>query len=157
MKLVLNIKRLSHFIFTTVFSFGMIWCANWFANFLMSMGRRGVFDLAIISIHKVKNTGAAFNLLSNNPNVIIGLSFIALFSILLFVIFNSNKLNSTISNSLGVLTAGIGMNFFERITKGYVTDYIDLNFIPNTPVFNVADIFIILGTTLLICALFTKK
>lgn len=156
MKVVIDIKKLSHYIFTTIFSLCVIICCNIGANFLMNM-TRGHFDLVIMSIHKVKNTGAAFNLLSNNPALIISLSFVALAAIIAYVILRSNKLHPMIANSLGVLTAGIGMNFFERITKGYVTDYIDMSFIPNMPVFNVADIFIILGTLLLISAIFTRK
>lgn len=155
--MVIDFKRIFQYIFATALSIGIIWGANWGANLLISLSKRSNFDLYIMSFHKVRNTGAAFNILSDNPDTIIVLSFLALAGIVFFVLFWSRKLNNLNISALSSLSAGIGMNFYERITKGYVTDYIDLNFIPNMPVFNVADIFIIIGTILLIAALFIRK
>ena len=155
--MVIDFKRIFQYIFTTALSIAAIYGANMGANFLISLSKRSNFDLYIMSFHKVRNTGAAFNILSNNPDLIIALSFLALAGITFFVLFWSKKLNKLNISALSTLSAGIGMNFYERITKGYVTDYIDLDFIPNMPVFNVADIFIIVGTILLIAALFTRK
>lgn len=157
MKITIDLKKIFQYIFTTALSIGVIWGANFGADFLISLSKRSNFDLYIISFHKVRNSGAAFNLFSDNPDLITALSFLALAGIIFFVLFCSRKLNNLNTTALSILSAGIGMNFYERVTKGYVTDYIDLNFIPNMPVFNVADIFIIVGTILLISALFIKK
>lgn len=157
MKVVIDFKRIFQYICTTALSVAIIWGANFGANFLISLSKRSNFDLYVMSFHKVRNTGAAFNLFSNNPDFVVALSFLALAGIIFFVLFCSRKLNTLNTTALSILSAGIGMNFYERITKGYVIDYIDLNFIPNMPVFNVADIFIVIGTILLIAALFVKK
>ena len=143
MKVVIDLKKSFEYILTTAFSIAMIWACNWGANFFR--------------LPKIRNKGAAFNLFYNNPELIIVFSFLALVAIIFYALFRSNKLNKLNTNALSSLTAGIGMNFFERVTKGYVTDYIDLSFIPNMPVFNVADIFIVIGTLLLISSLFLKK
>lgn len=157
MKVVVDFKKIQEYFVTTIVSLLTIWCANYGVGLLISLSGGRIFDLYVMSFHKIKNKGAAFNILSNNPEVIAALSLIALISIIFFVLFRSNKLNRLNTSALGILSAGIGMNFYERITKGYVTDYIDLSFIPNMPIFNVADIFIITGTFLLICSLFVKK
>lgn len=157
MKVVIDFKKIFQYIFTSALLIAFIWGANFGANYLMSLSKRSNFDLYIMSIHKVKNTGAAFNILSNNPDMIIALSFLALLGIVYFVLFWSKKLNNLNTTALSFLTAGIGMNFYERTTFGYVIDYIDIDFIPNMPVFNVADIIIIIGTILLITSLFTRK
>ena len=157
MKVVIEFKRIFQYICTTALSLCIIWGANYGANFLISLSKRSNFDLYIMSFHKVRNTGAAFNLFSDNPDLITALSFLALAGIVFFVLFYSRKLNNLNTTALSLLTAGIGMNFYERVTKGYVTDYIDISIIPNMPVFNVADIFIIVGTILLISALFVRK
>ena len=157
MKVVIEFKKIFQYIFTASLSIGAIWGANWGANFLISLSKRSNFDLYVMSFHKVRNTGAAFNLFSDNPDLITALSFLALAGIVFFVLFYSRKLNNLNTTALSLLTAGIGMNFYERVTKGYVTDYIDISIIPNMPVFNVADIFIIVGTILLISALFVRK
>ena len=157
MKVVIEFKRIFQYICTTALSLCIIWGANYGANFLISLSKRSNFDLYIMSFHKVRNTGAAFNLFSDNPDLITALSFLALAGIVFFVLFYSRKLNNLNTTALSLLSAGIGMNFYERVTKGYVTDYIDISIIPNMPVFNVADIFIIVGTILLISALFVRK
>jgi len=43
-----------------------------------------------------------------------------------------------------ILTGGIG-NFIDRVFRGYVVDFIDINQIINFPIFNFADIYIVCG------------
>lgn len=48
-----------------------------------------------------------------------------------------------------VLAGGIG-NLIDRLFRGYVIDYIDINNLFEFPVFNLADVFIVVGITILI-------
>lgn len=41
-------------------------------------------------------------------------------------------------------------NLIDRLSRGYVVDYIDINQIFNYPVFNIADICVVIGVILLI-------
>ena len=48
-----------------------------------------------------------------------------------------------------VISGGLS-NLIDRIFRGHVVDYIDINQIFNYPVFNIADICVVIGAILLI-------
>lgn len=50
--------------------------------------------------------------------------------------------------AMAFLVGGALGNFLERIKKGYVTDYIYIQ-VKGLPIFNLADVFILLGTAIL--------
>jgi signal peptidase II len=111
----------------------------------------------ILTLYEVHNTGAAFNLFSNQSEMIITASFFAI-AILTFIVFvASNKLTQTAISAMAALSAGITMNMLERINYGYVIDYIHCDFMPDFPVFNVPDIMIVVGAFGLMLAILTKK
>ena len=60
-------------------------------------------------------------------------------------------------SSMALLSSGIFMNMLERMSNGYVIDYISCNFAPNFPVFNTADILIVCGALGIILSLFTRN
>ncbi|MBO8243765.1 signal peptidase II [Prochlorococcus marinus XMU1411] len=112
-------------------------------------------DFLLFRLDFVRNYGAAFNIYSGNR---IFLSFISIiFSILLTYIIlrkKSLKIYDLISYSF-ILGGTIG-NGMDRILKGYVIDFINLNFI-NFPVFNIADISINIGFIFLLYGIFKNK
>jgi len=103
----------------------------------------------------VKNYGAAFNIFSGNR---IFLSLISIiFSILLiYLLFRKNNLNSTELYSYSFILGGTIGNGIDRLLKGFVIDFINLNTI-NFPVFNIADISINVGFVFLIYNIFQNK
>jgi len=105
-------------------------------------------DLLLFRFDFVKNYGAAFNILSGSR---IFLSFISIiFSILLiYLIFRKNNLRSLDLFSYSFILGGTVGNGIDRIFKGFVIDFINLNII-NFPVFNIADISINIGFILLL-------
>lgn len=48
-----------------------------------------------------------------------------------------------------IISGGLS-NLIDRLSRGYVVDYIDINQIFNYPVFNIADICVVIGVILLI-------
>ncbi len=115
----------------------------------------GVSLFNIFSVYEMHNKGAAFSILSNNREFIIICSVIALCILSLAVI--SSKISIKNSAAMGFLSAGIFMNMFERIHYGFVTDYFYFNLIPSLPVFNMADVFIVLSVSVLILSILRKK
>ena len=101
-------------------------------------------------ITEVKNTGAAWGMFSNNT---VMLSVISIIVTILLHIFlqketNLNKLSIT---SYGFLFAGIIGNLIDRLFSGYVTDFLNFYiFGYDYPVFNIADILIVVGIILMI-------
>ena len=112
-------------------------------------------DFILFRLDFVKNYGAAFNILSGSR---IFLSIISIvFSILLiYIILKINNLNSLDLYSYTFILGGTVGNGMDRILRGFVIDFINLNFI-NFPVFNIADISINIGFVFLIYSFFTIK
>ena len=93
----------------------------------------------------VKNTGAAWSILSGRKIFLIIFSLIVIISIIYYIIKRKeyNKLE-LIGYSM-VLSGAIG-NLIDRIIYGYVIDYLDFYiFNYDYPIFNIADILIVIG------------
>lgn len=97
----------------------------------------------------VKNEGAAWSILAGNQVFLILISIASIF--LLYHFFIKNKKTNMIENiSYGLLFGGIFGNLIDRIIRGYVVDFFDFTiFNYHFPVFNIADICIVIGVLLL--------
>ena len=100
---------------------------------------------AIFRITNTYNTGSAFGLFRDQTIPLIIASFIGI-TILILLYKHSDKPNRTLRISLGLQLGGAAGNLIDRITMGYVTDFIALGF---WPVFNVADSCIVIGLIIL--------
>lgn len=110
----------------------------------------------LLSIFEVHNTGAAFNILSNHQNVIILLSICALIILSIIFILYSKKMSLFGTIAISLLNSGILLNLIERIKYGHVIDYFCINPLTFIPVFNIADIMIIIGAAILILSILKK-
>ena len=112
-------------------------------------------DFLLFKLDFVKNYGAAFNIFSGNRIFLSCISII--FSILLtYLILRKNSLNSIDLYSYSFILGGTIGNGMDRILRGFVIDFINLNFI-NFPVFNIADISINIGFIFLLYNIFKNK
>ena len=100
-------------------------------------------NLIIFSLDYVKNYGAAFNLFSGSRIFLSLLSIIVTIFIIYFILHKKIIYFIDYLSYSFILGGTIG-NGFDRITKGYVIDFINLNYI-DFPVFNIADISINIG------------
>ena len=103
-------------------------------------------------IRYINNHGASFGMLSNSKLLLIILSIIAIIIILRYMnSFKKNKINMI---GFGLVLGGILGNLSDRILFGYVKDFLDfVIFNYNFPVFNLADIFIVIGVVILIISI----
>ena len=104
------------------------------------------------NITYVRNTGAAFSIFSGNTFFVMVISFMIIIGIILYIRKNkpSNKIEK-ISYSL-ILGGAIG-NFIDRIIYGYVRDFIEIDIFGwDYPIFNLADVFVVVGVILLVIA-----
>lgn len=101
------------------------------------------------SITYIRNTGAAFGILSGNTPLLILITFLILF---LFIYYARTKTFSKIEEiSYGLIIGGALGNLFDRIINNYVIDFFSFNiFGYEAPIFNIADIFVVIGVFLLI-------
>ena len=112
-------------------------------------------DFLLFKLDFVKNYGAAFNIFSGSR---VFLSLISIFFsiLLIYLILRQNTLNSFDLYSYSFILGGTVGNGIDRIYKGFVVDFINLNII-NFPVFNIADISINIGFILLLYNIFKNN
>ena len=128
-----------------------------FTKYLMFYNYKTVVnkDFLLFKLDFVKNYGAAFNIFSGNRIFLSCISII--FSILLtYLILRKNTLNLTDLISYSFILGGTIGNGIDRILRGFVIDFINLNII-NFPVFNIADISINIGFIFLFYSIFKNK
>ena len=112
-------------------------------------------DFLLFKLDFVKNYGAAFNIFSGSRIFLSCISII--FSILLtYLIIRKNTLNSFDLYAYSFILGGTIGNGIDRIYKGFVVDFINLNII-NFPVFNIADISINVGFIFLLYNIFKNN
>jgi len=115
------------------------------------------------TIEKVENTGAFLSMGDSvsKPIRIIFLNVIPLVLIVLslgYILIKNTIKNTTLFAIILMIGGGIG-NIYDRIVHGSVTDflYIDLGGIFHTGVFNVADLCITIGISIILIQSWFKK
>jgi signal peptidase II len=94
----------------------------------------------------IKNPGGAFGVLAYHTEIFIILAVIFIV-VVLAVPFYLSASNLMLSTCLGLLTGGVLGNLLDRLRTGYVIDFLDFRV---WPIFNAADVFILVGALLLI-------
>lgn len=102
------------------------------------------------SITYVRNTGAAWGMFSNNTLFISIISILFLF-ILIKYIKELPKIDFLYVVAFGLIIGGIIGNLIDRLLRGYVVDFFRFIILDyDYPVFNVADMLIVIGSIVLI-------
>lgn len=104
-----------------------------------------------LNLTYTKNLGGAFGF--GKQQIIFLLSVILTIGIVIYLIKNKSKITNYIPFIL-IISGSIG-NLIDRIFRGYVIDFIDVN-IFNFPNFNIADICIVIGVIWLIINIIKK-
>lgn len=103
----------------------------------------GLFDFVY-----VKNTGAAFSILSNNTALLSIISVIFCIGVCIYW-YKTKPQSMMFRLALTLLFAGALGNAIDRIFRGFVVDFISTAFM-QFPVFNIADIAITFGAAILV-------
>jgi signal peptidase II len=113
----------------------------------------------ILSITPIRNTGGIFGLFPQLGRIF---QYLSLF-VVLGIFFYQKAIPSSqywIHLALGLVTGGAVGNVIDRILRGYVIDFFDVNFWPlhEWPLFNIADSAIVVGVSvMLVDAMFNKQ
>lgn len=96
-----------------------------------------------------KNTGAAFSILRGKQIFLIVLTSLVILGLMFLMAKNIKEGgNKMMTLSLALIIGGAIGNFIDRVRLDYVIDYLNFTLI-NFPIFNAADVFIVVGTGLL--------
>lgn len=101
----------------------------------------------------VTNTGAAFGMFPQLGGIFMIIAIVVIASIVVFY-HHLPTYNSWVRLSLGLQLGGALGNLVDRVTRGYVVDFVDIGF---WPIFNVADLSIVLGVTILAYYLWSEE
>ena len=139
---MINIK--SNRLYFILISILIILCDQ-FTKYIININYKSLInnDLIFFSIDYIKNYGAAFNIFSGSRIFLSTVSIVITLLLFYFMLNKKNLSNLDLLSYSFILGGTIG-NGIDRVTKGYVVDFINLNFI-NFPVFNIADISINIG------------
>jgi signal peptidase II len=103
-----------------------------------------------LDIHHIRNTGAAFGIMSRLPDgaripFLVGVSILAMI-LILYLFYMAEKNRTAYIFSLALVFSGAVGNLIDRVTLGFVRDFVDLHIYHlHWPVFNVADSAITVG------------
>ena len=151
--MIINIKTKLYFVSLSIF----IVLIDQFTKYLIFYNKKLFInkDFLLFKLDFVKNYGAAFNIFSGN-RILLSLISIIFSLLLIYLILRKNTLNTFDLYSYSFILGGTIGNGIDRILKGFVVDFINLNII-NFPVFNIADISINIGFIFLLYNIFKNN
>ena len=101
------------------------------------------FINGFIGWNYVRNTGAAFGSFSDNTVLLSVVTGAVLLAGIVLIAMKKIKSKFCLVCAVMIISGGLG-NLIDRVLKGYVVDFIDLQFV-NFAVFNFADILVTVG------------
>jgi signal peptidase II len=121
-------------------------------TYKMQLGQSIPLIQNILNLTYVRNQGAAWGLFYGQSLLL----FIVAIVVILFVLYYHYNLSrkDIIQLGLGLILGGSLGNTIDRVTRGYVVDYIDFIIFP---VFNLADMMINLGVFVVFIRLFFSR
>lgn len=143
---ILKPKETRAFIVFTLMTFCIFELLKISKNFFIRLMFEGS-ENPLFSIIYTKNYGGAFSLWQGGRLFFILTSIFVVAGICLYVYKRVAFENKFEIISLALFVSGALGNLFERVEKGYVIDYIKLNFV-EFPVFNIYDVSICTGVFL---------
>jgi signal peptidase II len=115
-----------------------------------------------LNLTRIHNRGAIFGAFnqSNNTAVFIALTVASLLALglVVFYFFKTPSSDRLVKIGLSLIMAGALGNLFDRLTRGFVIDFLDV-YVRNShwPFFNVADACISVGAVLMLVIFFRRK
>lgn len=118
----------------------------------MSLGQSHTLIKGLIDITFTINTGAGFGILQGNTTALTVVTAIVIVIVSIFLLLAQKESEWLRISLVFIVGGGIG-NLIDRISPGYVRDFIQFAFWEDFAIFNVADMFVTVGTGMLIVVL----
>ncbi len=116
----------------------------------MVLGSSDDFIKGIIDLTYIENTGSAWGMLSGYTWLLLSITFVVMLVLVALLLKFGGKNKLMFWSVILVMSGGLG-NMYDRIFRnGKVIDFFHFEFIPDFPVFNVADCAIVVGAGMLV-------
>lgn len=102
----------------------------------------------VLNLHYTENEGAAFGILKDHRWIFITVTILVMLA-LVYLIIRQTYSHPVMNASFTLIVAGGVGNLIDRIALGYVVDFLDFDFM-NFAIFNLADVFVVCGSILLV-------
>ena len=99
----------------------------------------------ILNLKVSENNSAAYGIGSNSTIMYVLTNLIILSVIFKFITAQNEFVDKKLKVFLSFIIAGGISNVIDKVLRGYVIEYIDFGQVLNIPVFNIADLFVIIG------------
>lgn len=113
-----------------------------------------------LSFHYTENAGAAFGILQQKRILFILITTLFLVAITFYIVKHYHELSLITKIGTATLLGGAIGNYIDRLRFGYVVDFISVKLTRtyDFPVFNIADMAIVIGTIIIVfVVLFDKQ
>lgn len=106
------------------------------------------------AITHISNYGGALSMFEHNMTLLIGIPLIAIVAAIWYM-ENHREAHGTLAYAIVLIASGGIGNLIDRLTQGFVTDFLDFTSIPGWNwIFNIADIAVCIGCFLMILYIF---
>lgn len=105
------------------------------------------------NIDYTQNFGGAFGIGGNSTLFFILVNIVVLGIIIKFIYSQKDRIDKKTLTSFTLILSGGFSNLIDRIVRGCVVDYIDITKYIKFPLFNIADIFIVVGWIMLLISI----
>lgn len=109
----------------------------------------------VLSLTYLPNLGAAFGLW-NNRWVLVGVNILVIIVIIKLLTSKKYEFTKQMKLAYSLILAGGIANLVDRIFRGFVIDYIDITNLFEYPIFNLADICIVIGVIVIMITVIIK-
>jgi len=120
----------------------------------MCLGDSKTFLKGVLDICFIENSGSAWGMLSGHTWILLALTLVVMLVCITLLLRHGSKSKILFWAIILILAGGIG-NMIDRIFRsGKVVDFLQFGFWKTFPVFNIADIFVVIGAGMLILYFF---
>lgn len=120
----------------------------WAVSYLSKVGSMQAIPY-ILNLTYVENYGAAYGIMSGKTGILIILTSAVIIGMLGLLLSRKVENKLAVGSVALIIAGGVG-NLIDRVTRGFVVDYLDINQWFSFPVFNFADCCVVIGTGLLV-------
>lgn len=123
-------------------------------SYLPEEGMTADFLPGFMNFEITRNPGGGWGIFSDQPVLLIVLSIVLISIFIAYFVLQHIKGVQPVSKLLGVamgfIAGGCFGNLYDRFVFGQVRDFLHFQFMPNFPVFNIADVCLCIGLALAI-------